>query len=154
VPPRTNMKAICFLVAVLCAFSVAQAVKLKDCGSSAFLIRKNITISNCRGRRCLFTRGKEAQIELPFIPRQDVETMKLSVNGILGGVNVPFRLENDDGCQTSSPPCPLTKGRPVNFKYSLKVQPFYPKLSLSVRWRILDGAGNNLVCLIFPVTIV
>jgi len=148
------MKAICFLVAVVCAFSVAQAAKIKDCGSNAVLIKKNVTISNCRGTRCLFTRGKEAQIKISFIPRNDVDTMKLNVAGILGGVPVPFKLENDDGCQTSSPPCPLTRGRPVTFKYSLKVQPFYPAMSLGVRWRILDGAGNNLVCLIFPVKIV
>ncbi|CAL4075058.1 unnamed protein product, partial [Meganyctiphanes norvegica] len=104
-------------------------------------------------RNCLFQKGTNAQMTLPFIPAGPSSVVRTKVHGILAGIPIPFPLPNEDGCSPAGGglTCPLTPNQLVTYQTQLPVSKNYPSLSLKVRWQLEDENKRDIVCIEFPV---
>lgn len=59
---------------------------------------------------------------------EDLSELKAVVHGIILGMEVPFKLPNDDGCKDSGLECPLTKDTSYRYSTTLPVLKQYPKV--------------------------
>lgn len=89
----------------------------------------------------------------PPTPHQgeDLSELKAVVHGIILGMEVPFKLPNDDGCKDSGLECPLTKDTSYRYSTTLPVLKQYPKVrNLLMKRFFLRSRGGNLQTKSFP----
>ncbi|KAK7065402.1 Phosphatidylglycerol/phosphatidylinositol transfer protein [Halocaridina rubra] len=112
-----------------------------------------IQITGCgpRQRRCIFVKGRDANMSLPFTPAVQVTAVTAKVTGIVAFIHVPFDLPNNNGCINSGLTCPLQPQQSVTYTASLPVKSSYPSVAVTVQWELLDQNNNRLVCIKFPV---
>lgn len=112
----------------------------------------DIKVTGCEqpSQPCTFHKGRMATIALPFTPTSQISTVKAEVHGIIGGVPIPFPLQNSDGCRNSGLTCPLVAGEQYTYQASLPVRKIYPSIGLKVKWELKDGS-NSLVCIMIDV---
>lgn len=79
--------------------------------------------------------------------------MKTVVHGIILGVEMPFPLQNPDGCVDSGLTCPLTKDSTYSYVASLSVLKSYPKVKVDVKWQLQNEDHEDIVCAIIPAKI-
>ncbi|XP_042205312.1 NPC intracellular cholesterol transporter 2 homolog a-like isoform X2 [Homarus americanus] len=124
-------------------------------GSSAVVDFSKLQITGCNegGSKCIFRKGRNASISLPFTPKAEVLSVTAKVEGILGPIPVPFQLDNPNGCVNSGLQCPLQANQLSTYTSAIEVKNVYPSISLKVRWQLLDEHNNKIVCLEIPVKI-
>lgn len=77
----------------------------------------------------------------------------LFVEGIIGGVPIPFPVPQPDACK-GGVKCPVAQGDTDIATLSLPVEQSYPSISLSVKLELkADDPGQDYVCLEFPAAI-
>ncbi|RNA35195.1 epididymal secretory E1 [Brachionus plicatilis] len=123
----------------------------KDCGSETGSINK-VTITDCTQSPCVFTKGKNYTLVLEFTSKVDTTKVVNHVYGIVAKIPVPFPLPNGDGC-TLGINCPVKSGDSVKESVTLPVLQEYPKISLFVKWQVMDQNNKQMICLLFPVSI-
>ena len=62
---------------------------------------------------------------------EEVSELKAVVHGIILGMEVPFKLPNDDGCVDSGLECPLAGGNEYRYSTTLPVLKQYPKVKFA-----------------------
>ncbi|XP_045127597.1 NPC intracellular cholesterol transporter 2 homolog a-like [Portunus trituberculatus] len=146
------MAKVLFLL--LSAAALAHAANIKDCGSKdATVDFANLVVTGCTSSSvpCIFEKGKEASISLPFTPKFQVRRVRAQVHGVIHGVAIPFKLNNANGCVGSGLQCPLNAGQEYTYTARLPVRSIYPSISLDVKWELLDERSKPLVCILIPV---
>lgn len=104
---------------------------------------------------------------------EEVTELKAIVHGIILGMEVPFKLPNDDGCVDSGLECPLAGGTEYRYSTTLPVLKQYPKVelckkkpqiiqfvsfsfasqvSVEVKWELKAG-DKDVVCVKIPAKI-
>lgn len=85
---------------------------------------------------------------------KEVDTAKVvnHVYGIVAKIPVPFPLPNDNGCSLGIN-CPVKNGDSVKESVTLPVLQEYPKISLFVKWQVMDDNNKQMICFLFPVSI-
>nr|WPR62418.1 ecdysteroid-regulated 16kDa-like protein [Procambarus clarkii] len=149
------MRTFITVLAAACTLAYATP-RITDCGSLATIDFQNVFITGCNnpGRNCIFTKGQDASMSLPFTPSTQVQTLNAKVTGILGKViPIPFPINPENACIQSGLTCPLQANQKSTYTATLPVLNSYPSLSLSVKWELRDENNNNVVCLLFPVHI-
>ncbi|XP_066970148.1 NPC intracellular cholesterol transporter 2 homolog a-like [Macrobrachium rosenbergii] len=143
------------LIILLFATFVAtsSAVNIQNCGGSASVNLNGIQITGCKPniRRCIFVRGQDADMALPFTTNVQVTAVTAKVTGIVSFIPIPFNLPNSNGCVNSGLQCPLEPQQPQTYSASLPVLKSYPSIPVLVQWELLDQNNNKLVCIKFPV---
>lgn len=69
-----------------------------------------------------------AYISIPLSAFQS-DNVKAEVFGVIGGVPIPFALNNPNACSNSGLTCPLVAGDLYTYKASLPVKRIYPSVS-------------------------
>lgn len=72
--------------------------------------------------------------------------------GRLSDLEVPFVLPNPDGC-TSGVDCPVKPNQTYSYKATLPVLKIYPKVSVVVRWTLVNENEEVIVCVLIPAQI-
>lgn len=75
------------------------------------------------------------------------------MHGIILGVEMPFPLQNPNGCVDSGLTCPLSKESTYSYVASLQVLKSYPKVKVDVKWELKNEKGEDIVCLLIPAKI-
>ncbi|XP_063589949.1 NPC intracellular cholesterol transporter 2 homolog a-like [Penaeus indicus] len=147
-----TMKVVIVLLATVAAVS---AVKITNCGGSATVDFNNIEMTGClkNKKKCMFPKGHDASMSLPFTPHHEVTAVKAKVTAFIGPIPIPFNLPNSDGCTNSSLRCPMPAGQQGVYTASLPIRSEYPSISLQVMWELRDQNNNKLVCIKFPVQV-
>lgn len=141
-----NMKIVFATVLVVFAgLATGLQVQFHDCGSKSGK-PTGVFVDPCKVQPCTLHRGGNSTISVSFIPNEVVKSVKSSVHGIIYGVPVPFPITGTDGCVNCGLTCPLKSGVEVKFFKSIPVLKAYPSMKLSVRWELIDGSGNDIVC--------
>nr|QWT69286.1 Niemann-Pick type C2-1 protein [Neoseiulus barkeri] len=140
---------------VLCAvISAAFASPYSQCSPAAGQIA-SVAVKDCSDdvSTCILHRGTDAQITINFTPQVDANNVIVKAYGIIGGVPLPYPLNNNNACQNSGITCPVKAGTPITYSQSFKVEKFYPALSLNVKWTLVNANGEELLCVMIPVKI-
>lgn len=83
----------------------------------------------------------------------DAQTVTTVVHGIIMGVEMPFPLQNPNGCVDSGLECPLSKESAYEYVASLSVLRSYPKVKVEVKWELRNEKNENIVCVLIPAKI-
>uniref|UniRef100_A0A182NPT8 MD-2-related lipid-recognition domain-containing protein n=1 Tax=Anopheles dirus TaxID=7168 RepID=A0A182NPT8_9DIPT len=113
-----------------------------------------VEVSHCADSdaSCVLKRNSNATISITFTSSEDLSELKAVVHGIILGMEVPFKLPNDDGCKDSGLQCPLTKETSYRYSTTLPVLKQYPKVSVEVKWELKAG-DKDVVCVLIPAKI-
>ncbi|CAL1282632.1 unnamed protein product [Larinioides sclopetarius] len=134
--------------------SQAWALKYTDCGSKTGKIL-NVQVTGCEETDvCEFKRGEKYNYDVSFESLKDTETLKTVIHGIIGGVALPFPVQNPNACEHSAIECPLQSGQTYNYGYEIEVRRAYPALQANVKWELKDDNNEDVVCVLIPVKVV
>ncbi|XP_078589714.1 NPC intracellular cholesterol transporter 2-like isoform X2 [Branchiostoma floridae x Branchiostoma japonicum] len=125
----------------------------KDCGSKAGAKINSIDITPCATEPCPLVKGRNVSVILGFTTNKQITKASAIVHAILGGVRVPYPLQNPDGCKDSGLKCPLAAGGTYNYTSSLLVSKTYPSIKLVVEWEIKDQDGDVIWCFQVPAQV-
>ena len=96
-------------------------------------------------------RNTVANISITFESKVESASLTTVVHGSVGGVEIPFRLDNPDAC-TLGVQCPLQAAK-YEYVASLPILKAYPKIKVMVKWELQDDKGNDVVCVKIPAKI-
>ena len=69
------------------------------------------------------------QVCHPFSGEKVITKATSVVHGKIGGVPIPFPLDNPDGCKNSGLKCPMKNGDEGQYKTAIFVKSVYPRVS-------------------------
>ncbi|XP_048734439.1 NPC intracellular cholesterol transporter 2-like [Ostrea edulis] len=141
----TMTRAI-ILAAVLCS-ATADVITFKDCGSVTGTVNQ-VEFTPCPSEPCQVKKGDNATLKVELTPKVDSTKYTSVLHGIIGGVPVPFPLQN--GLVSG----PISINTKITYSNFLMVLPSYPKVSLLAKLEIRDDNDKDLVCFVWPIQIV
>lgn len=150
--------AIILLCAVICLTlipSSSWAAEFGNCANETAIGKYSLVeVSQCADTdaSCVLKRNSNATISITFTSSEDLSELKAVVHGIILGMEVPFKLPNDNGCKDSGLQCPLTKETSYRYSTTLPVLKQYPKVSVEVKWELKAG-DKDVVCVLIPAKI-
>jgi Niemann-Pick C2 protein len=130
------------------------AVPWKDCGS---VVGKPlaVTVTGCSDKgTCQLHKGVNATFGVDFTSKEDASGLKMLVYGHIAGVDVPFPIDNPDGCKDSNISCPIKNGQTYGYRNVIFVKTGYPSLTLVVKLKLVDQDSKVISCVDMPVQIV
>ncbi|XP_040167147.1 NPC intracellular cholesterol transporter 2 homolog a [Anopheles arabiensis] len=155
----TNKSAAAFLlVGAVCLTlmpTLTSAAEFANCANETAIGKyTQVEVSNCADsdNSCVLKRNSNATISITFTSGEDLSELKAVVHGIILGMEVPFKLPNDDGCKDSGLECPLTKDTSYRYSTTLPVLKQYPKVSVEVKWELKAG-DKDVLCVLIPAKI-
>lgn len=132
-----------------------RGVEFENCGDSNTIGNYTLVeVSNCDLAQpaCVLKRNSNATISISFTSDEEVAEMKAVVHGIILGMEVPFKLPNDNGCVDSGLVCPLAKDTEYKYSTTLPVLKQYPKVAVEVKWELKSG-DKDVLCVKIPAKI-
>ncbi|XP_052871991.1 NPC intracellular cholesterol transporter 2 homolog a [Anopheles cruzii] len=135
--------------------SATEAAEFANCANETAIGQySKVEVSNCADddATCVLKRNSNATISITFTSDEELSELKAVVHGIILGMEVPFPLPNDNGCQDSGLECPLAKKTTYRYSTTLPVLKQYPKVSVEVKWELI-AAGTQVVCVLIPAKI-
>ncbi|XP_034239324.1 NPC intracellular cholesterol transporter 2 homolog a-like [Thrips palmi] len=140
------------LLALAAVVPAAWAADIEDCAEAEDLGKFiEAKVSGCTedDTKCPLMRGNNVTITIKFKSNKEIKAVQQVVHGVLAGVPVPFPLESPDACQNTGLTCPLVVGDHT-YNYGLFIKPVYPKVSVKVKWELLNEDKKQIVCLLIP----
>lgn len=144
------------LVSVLgfCSLGV-EGVHFENCGDENTIGNYTLVeVSRCNvdEAACVLKRNTNATISITFTSDEELSELKAVVHGIILGMEVPFKLPNDDGCKDSGLECPLAADVEHKYTTTLPVLKQYPKVAVEVKWELKSG-DKDVICVKIPAKI-
>uniref|UniRef100_A0A8D0C9C1 NPC intracellular cholesterol transporter 2 n=1 Tax=Salvator merianae TaxID=96440 RepID=A0A8D0C9C1_SALMN len=130
---------------------LAEPLKFVDCGSKDGSILE-VNVTPCPTQPCLLHKGESYSVNVTFSSKIDSQGSKAKVYGEMLHVDIPFPLDQPDGCK-SGINCPIQKDHSYSYLNKLPVKSEYPSIKLAVMWELLDDQGGVLFCWKIPVEI-
>lgn len=153
---KTIFLLACLYVCLASSWSLVQATKYSVCDQDKLIGEvSNVVISDCETQQdaCPFLRGFNKSIELDFKPKQKIDVVKIKVAGKLKTLPVPFHINPDNACGNYGFDCPLEPNKTYKLKMSMPILRTYPKISVDVIMRLLDGQEKVIACVEMPAKI-
>ncbi|KAJ1528794.1 hypothetical protein ONE63_007173 [Megalurothrips usitatus] len=146
------------LAVLLGLTALALAADIEDCTENDELGQfVEATIAGCSDddTKCPLHRGQNASITIKFKTKKEIKSVQQVVHGSLPAVPipVPFPLESPDACQNTGLTCPLPAAGDFTYTYSIFVKPTFPKVSVNVKWELLNEDQKQIVCVKVPSTL-
>ncbi|XP_053687364.1 NPC intracellular cholesterol transporter 2 homolog a-like [Sabethes cyaneus] len=135
--------------------SFVQSVQFENCADANTIGNFSLVeVSDCdlNESKCVLKRNSNATISITFSSEEDLSELKAVVHGVILGMEVPFKLPNDNGCVNSGLECPLSKNTDLKYTATLPVLKQYPKVVVDVKWE-LKSANQEVVCVKIPAKI-
>ncbi|XP_003214431.2 NPC intracellular cholesterol transporter 2 [Anolis carolinensis] len=129
----------------------AEPLKFKDCGSKDGNITE-VNVTPCPTEPCVLHKGTSYSVNVTFSSHINSSGSKAKVYGEILGADVPFPLDEPDGCK-SGISCPIQSGHTYNYLNKLPVKTIYPSIKLVVKWELYDDQDSLLFCWKIPVQI-
>ncbi|CAG2163487.1 unnamed protein product [Oppiella nova] len=133
------------LLLTLAKYSAGQSVNFTDCGTGNV---KDVRIIPCSGNPCVLKLGTNVTVEADFVSPLNTNKLSEVIKGVIRGRELPFPEQRADPCSSGNiiPDCPLKKGNSYQFKAAFEVKPFYPPISIKVKYSLTDPTGQSVVC--------
>lgn len=144
------------LLLSVCLTCITANLKINPCNNrKTALTIKKLEVNGCNKYPCNLERGTNATLRLEFQANQRVNSLKLSIAGIIQGKEVPFAVNDEEHCKLAvkGAKCPLLRGKTYKYEYSIPVLQQYPKISVNIRYAINDNTGRQLACFTWPASI-
>ncbi|PRD24658.1 UNVERIFIED_CONTAM: Epididymal secretory protein E1 [Trichonephila clavipes] len=130
-------------------FSQSWALKFTDCGSKTGKVL-NVQVTGCETSDvCEFKRGEKYNFDVSFESLTDSASLRAVIHGIVGGVAIPFPIQNANACEHSEIECPLQTGQTYNYGYEIEVRNTYPTLKADVKWELKDDKNQDVPFCLF-----
>lgn len=127
-----------------------------DCkpdGSDGKITKVEVIPCELDGEACILRAGKNATIKVSFDSKVASAKLKAVVHGIVGSVPIPFHIPQADACQKSGISCPLKPSTSYDYSTEIPVLSSYPRMSVKVKWELIDSNNKDVVCIIIPAKI-
>ncbi|XP_076252820.1 ecdysteroid-regulated 16 kDa protein-like [Rhynchophorus ferrugineus] len=144
-----------FIVVVcLLPFLQSTLAGYTDCGSADGSII-DVSVTNCAptARRCILKRNTNATMTINFKSNVKSDSLTAEVHGIIMGVPVAFDLPNTDGCKDSGIVCPLSADSSYEYTTTMPIKSSYPRITVEIKWQLIDDEGKNVICALIPAKI-
>uniref|UniRef100_A0A8C6XSY4 NPC intracellular cholesterol transporter 2 n=1 Tax=Naja naja TaxID=35670 RepID=A0A8C6XSY4_NAJNA len=128
----------------------SRAEVIGKCSKDGSILEVNVT--PCPQIPCLLHKGQSYSVNVTFSSKIESQGSKAKVFGEIMLVDVPFPLEEPDGCK-SGVKCPILNGHSYSYLNKLPVKSDYPSIKLLVKWQLSDDQGGLLFCWKIPVEI-
>ncbi|XP_055594651.1 NPC intracellular cholesterol transporter 2 homolog a-like [Uranotaenia lowii] len=152
----TSLVAVAISLALFTIFvdQSVQGAEFKNCGNETIGKFTLVEVSNCKPDDpvCVLKRSTNATISITFTSEEEISDLKAIVHGVVLGMEVPFKLPNDNGCVDSGLECPLAKDVEHKYTTTLPVLKQYPKVSVEVKWE-LKSTDKEVLCVLIPAKI-
>uniref|UniRef100_A0A8C6XQ89 NPC intracellular cholesterol transporter 2 n=1 Tax=Naja naja TaxID=35670 RepID=A0A8C6XQ89_NAJNA len=160
---RGEMLAVTLLLVLAVGSGVlAEPLKFLDCGHSDSTYSSQpgskdgsileVNVTPCPQIPCLLHKGQSYSVNVTFSSKIESQGSEAKVFGEIMLVDVPFPLEEPDGCK-SGIKCPILNGHSYSYLNKLPVKSDYPSIKLLVKWQLSDDQGGLLFCWKIPVEI-
>jgi hypothetical protein len=127
---------------ILIFSSSCHQIKYTDCGSGEV---KSVDVVPCDADPCMFKRGETVNITAKEVPTKDAEKGELKVTVLVGGVEVDYPGVDPDMCKYVK--CPMKKGQEYTASIRLKVEDYFPELTMTMKWKATGTKGEGtLMC--------
>ncbi|XP_065901836.1 NPC intracellular cholesterol transporter 2 homolog a-like [Dysidea avara] len=145
------MKLFYAVALLFSAVFVTQAVMFKDCGSVSCKIN-SVDVRGCaeNAQTCDVVKGQTVNMTLKFTTSSEMKDLKNSVEGLVGGTWVQFKME--DACSNTTPACPVPTD--ATYIFSLTISKLYPEISVVAKSNMTDDSGAVCTCFEIQVKIV
>ncbi|XP_055619013.1 NPC intracellular cholesterol transporter 2 homolog a [Toxorhynchites rutilus septentrionalis] len=143
------------VLALIGSGRVVMGAEFENCGDANTIGNYSaVEVSNCGedDAACVLKRNTNATISITFNSDEDLTELKAVVHGIILGMEIPFKLPNDNGCVDSGIECPLSKDTDYKYTTTLPVVKQYPKVAVEVKWELKSG-DKDVVCVKIPAKI-
>jgi Niemann-Pick C2 protein len=137
------------LISVLVLASVgqsfAESVNFTDCGPGNI---KDVRISPCPVYPCVLKLDSNVTVEADFEAPFSTSALTETIKGVVRGRELPFPEQRKDPCTTGhlQPGCPVKQGRIYQYKATFEIKPFYPPISIKVKYGLSDPTGKTVAC--------
>jgi hypothetical protein len=101
---------------------------------------------------CILKAGANATIKIDFTSKVASPTLKAVVHGIVGSIPIPFHIPQGNACN-SGVQCPIEPSTSYNYVAQIPVLKTYPRLSVKVKWELVDKQNKDVACVIIPAKI-
>jgi len=102
---------------------------------------------------CILPSGQDSTINISFTSKVNSTTLKAVVHGVVGSIPIPFHIPQGNACENSGITCPIQAGTTYNYSTKIPVLKSYPKLSVKVKWELVDDKKNDVICVTIPAKI-
>ncbi|XP_055384636.1 MD-2-related lipid-recognition protein-like [Condylostylus longicornis] len=139
-----NFRCIVFFAII--AYAKCEEVEFRSCsGTEETCTVSNVKINPCpeaaSNKPCVIKRGKTADIEFDFIPKNDADSLVGQVYWATEA-DLPLTGMDTDACKHTA--CPVVKGTKQTYKYSLQIAKKFPINTYDIKWRLTSG--NKVDC--------
>lgn len=152
---RETLFVFAALVVVL-----STATQVNHCDGKPYEDPNQVKISDCDNPVCNLKKKTRVSIEQIFTPEKEIDNLITSVYAKIVGVDLPFiGVDGTNACDNiydksgAKAGCPLKKGETYIYKNDFPILELYPKLSMEVRWALMDGS-DQITCFMVPAKIV
>ncbi|XP_013793119.1 epididymal secretory protein E1-like [Limulus polyphemus] len=126
---------------------------VRPCDNGDLSQVREIRVTPCNKEPCAIPKGEVVRMEVDFIANRNSVHPQVSIKAKLLGFLLPFPSLNPNGCVGKNLQCPLEKGKLYTFKYDLKVEKYFPRVTVDARWK-LKGETGGFFCFLAPVSVV
>ncbi|XP_054257902.1 ecdysteroid-regulated 16 kDa protein-like [Macrosteles quadrilineatus] len=140
-------------LALVTVNNVLAITQVNECSGHSSGKRLEVNIHGCEAPPCVLKKNTNATVEIRFVPVQKVEKL---VNRVFARVIFPLPFVGVDGessCDSIYLPtggkagCPVDAGTEYLYKQSFEIHSYYPSISPTVHWALLDSdSGESVVC--------
>jgi hypothetical protein len=151
------MKALILVTLLCCIVAIKANLRIVTCPGKRPITIQKFELDGCTSYPCKLPRGTNATLRYTFLSSRRINQLKLKVAGLIGGSEVPFAIQDDDHCNVAvvhGGKCPLARNKQYKYAFSMPILQQYPKVSLVIKYEIVDLAGASLLCLTFPAQII
>ncbi|XP_060577292.1 NPC intracellular cholesterol transporter 2-like [Ruditapes philippinarum] len=143
------------LVVVFAIYCVATSfavtlTRYTDCGSKADI--HSIVLEPCNSEPCIIHQLQNYTTHIRFTPKVTHQNANNFATGIIAGVPTPFAVSPKNACGNGLT-CPIQAG--LQQTYTATVQcPITTPLRIAAKWEVKDENNEDIICFVFPTTIV
>merc|ERR1719187_1409272 len=146
---------VAFIAAVGAApkLNTKDDLEIRDCGSVAEI--KSIAMDGCSAYPCEVASGTHAIGRVTMSAKSVASVLTCKIVGVIPpGIELPWNGCPPDGCQNlSTGTCPTEVGEEIVYEIDILMEPYYPHIEVTGKWRLIDQDGNDFLCFEIPMKI-
>jgi hypothetical protein len=150
------MKVLIGLTLLCCIVAIQANLRIVSCPGRRPITVQKFELDGCTSYPCKLVRKSNATLKYTFVSSRRINDLKLKIAGVIGGSEVPFAVDDTDHCNiavVAGGKCPLARNKQYRYQFSMPILEQYPKVSLVIKYEIVDASGASLLCLSFPAQI-
>ncbi|XP_057662725.1 ecdysteroid-regulated 16 kDa protein-like [Diorhabda carinulata] len=145
-----SFSVICMVLLFGSTFSLndSKHTHVKSCAEGGQLPVVDIVTNGvlCVKPPCIVIPGTEATLSINFTSPDYVPSITPKFVATYAGANIPYSTGQKDACEyINNTACPLGEGEFVTYVYGLKIQSWFPSVSVGLEVSFINDYDNEVI---------